>query len=68
MLVCKNPAFLKICHVNKAEELGKVFRCMYPGGQDLLISGLPPAQAGIAKIKQVKVPLTYQLQYLPEPC
>ena len=28
----------------QAEELGKVFRCMYPGGQDLLIGGLPPAQ------------------------
>ncbi|XP_023325521.1 inositol hexakisphosphate and diphosphoinositol-pentakisphosphate kinase [Eurytemora carolleeae] len=27
----------------QAEELGKVFRCMYPGGQDLLIGGLPPA-------------------------
>jgi len=26
----------------QAEELGKVFRCMYPGGQDLLIGGLPP--------------------------
>ena len=65
MLVCKNPAFLKICHVNKAEELGKVFRCMYPGGQDLLIGGLPPAQACISNINQFKVPITYQLQYLP---
>ena len=27
----------------QAEELGKVFRCMYPGGHDLLIGGLPPA-------------------------
>ncbi|TRY63566.1 hypothetical protein TCAL_11569 [Tigriopus californicus] len=26
----------------QAEELGRVFRCMYPGGQDLLIGGLPP--------------------------
>jgi len=25
----------------QAEELGKVFRCMYPGGQDLLIGGVP---------------------------
>ena len=42
----------------KAEELGKVFRCMYPGGQDLLIGGLPPAQACISDIIQY-VPTTY---------
>jgi len=28
----------------QAEELGKVFRCMYPGGQDLLIGGVPASE------------------------
>ncbi|CAB4055053.1 PPIP5K [Lepeophtheirus salmonis] len=35
----------------QAEELGKVFRCMYPGGQDLLIGGLPPIMEDTEKIR-----------------